>query len=240
MCKPIIGITCNSLFKPVGTTDGKYITFNNREYETAILKAGGIPLLLPLITDTTILQSQVNLCHGILLAGGDDINPLLYGEEPTKFLGETNMLADKCHLATAKYALQRQKPLLGICRGMQVLNIACGGNVYQDISEYPRERYKHSQTAPRSQCCHTISTEENSLLHTLLGTTLQVNSFHHQAIHKLGKNINDTAWSKDRIIEGIELTDYPFAIGVQWHPEIMLTEGDLMLPLFEAFIHACS
>lgn len=237
--KPIIGITTNALFKPVGNTDGKWITYNNVEYEKAILRVGGIPLLLPVTSDLEVIKAQLDLCQGILLAGGDDLNPLTYSEEPTKLLGETNMATDRCHLAIAHYALITQKPLLGICRGMQVLNVACGGNVYQDLSEYPRERFKHTQTAPRFECCHSISTLEGSLLNQLLGATLQVNSFHHQAIHRLGTKVTDTAWSKDRIIEGIELDDYPFGVGVQWHPEIMLASDNKMLTLFETFISAC-
>lgn len=240
MFKPIIGITTNLLYRPSGTSDGKYTTHNNQEYDLAIIQGGGLPILLPLTSDPTLIQQQVSLCDGILLAGGDDINPLLYGEEPLKALGETNTDVDIHHLALVKCAIKHQKPILGICRGMQLLNIACGGNVHQDLSDYPRERFKHSQLAPRSQCCHTITTEDDSLLFHLLGPSFPTNSFHHQALHRLGTNISATAWSKDRIIEGIELSNYPFGIGVQWHPEIMLQQSSDMLPLFKAFIEACS
>ena len=239
MSKPIIGITSNLLYRSSGTIDGKFTTFNNQEYDKAIIMAGGIPILLPITSDEDIIQSQVSLCDGILLAGGDDVNPLLYGEEPQKYLGETNSDVDFHHLTLAKEALSKQKPILGICRGMQLLNIACGGNVYQDLSEYPREYFKHSQIAPRTQCSHTVKTEEDSLLCKLLGPSFQTNSFHHQALHRLGENISATAWSKDRIIEGIELTNYCFGIGVQWHPEIMLMQNQGMMPLFIAFIKAC-
>ena len=239
MKKPIIGITSNLLYR-AAAIDGKFATNNNREYDEAILQAGGIPLLLPITTDLDCIKHYVDLCDGILLAGGDDINPLLYGEEPDRNLGETNAEVDCNHLALAKYTLEKGKPLLGICRGMQVLNIACSGNVYQDLGDYPRDHIKHAQIALRAQCCHTIITEEGSKLHQLLGSSFPVNSFHHQAVHRLGENVLATAWAKDRIIEGIEVTTQPFAIGVQWHPEIMLHLDTSMQPLFTAFIHACT
>lgn len=239
MNKPIIGITSNLLYRNVNDVDGKVTTCNNQEYDLAITKAGGIPILLPVTTDLDTIKAQVALCQGFLFAGGDDLNPLLYGEEPHKALGQVHSVTDRHQLTLIKQVLESRKPLLGICRGMQVLNVACGGNLYQDLSEYPRDRIKHSQLAPRHECTHTITVEPDSLIDTLLGDTFATNSFHHQAVHRLGTNIIATAWSKDRMIEGIELASYPFALGVQWHPEIMLMHSDAMLPLFTHFINSC-
>ncbi len=238
MSHPIIGITTNLLYRP-SATDGKFITANNQEYDQAILATGGIPLLLPNTLSTDCITSQLALCDGILLAGGDDINPLVYGEEPSSGLGETNTLVDTYQLKLTALALASGKPILGICRGMQVLNIACGGNVYQDLSDNPKVLYKHMQAAPREQCCHTVTTSPNSILAQLFGDSFEVNSFHHQAVHKIGKTLTPIAWALDGTVEAICNPLTPFTLGVQWHPEIMLHASQQMRPLFEAFIAAC-
>lgn len=238
MTKPIIGITTNLLYRP-GPYSGRYATNNNQDYEAAIFKAGGIPILLPPTKSITDIEGQLNICNGLLLAGGDDVNPILYGEQPNQHLGETNTLTDLHHLNLTKLALEKQIPILGICRGMQVLNIVCGGNVYQDLSEYPHQYLQHQQKAPRYESIHAITTDKNCLLNQILGSSFNTNSFHHQVIHKLGTDMIATAWAKDFAIEGIELQNYPFAIGVQWHPEIMLTRSNEMLPLFKRFIEVC-
>lgn len=239
MSKPIIGITTNLLYRP-GPYSGRYSTNNNKDYEDAILKAGGIPILLSPTTQLEDTKAQLLLCQGLLLAGGDDLSPILYGEQPSKGLGETNSLVDIHHLNLAKLALQQKLPILAICRGIQVLNIAKGGNVYQDINEYPHQSLQHQQKASRYDVSHTVTTDKSSLLNELLGASFLTNSFHHQSLHKLGQDVIATAWAKDLVIEGIELQNYPFGIGVQWHPEIMLALSDTMLPLFKKFIEVCS
>lgn len=239
MPKPIIGITTNLLYRP-GPYSGRSSTNNNKDYEDAIFKAGGIPILLPPTAHLEDTRAQLQLCQGLLLAGGDDINPILYDEEPSKVLGETHLLADIHHLTLAKLALELNLPILAICRGMQVLNIVKGGNVYQDLTEYPYDYLQHQQKAPRYDVVHTVTTDKNCLLNELLGPSFPTNSFHHQVLNKLGQDIIATAWTKDLVIEGIELQNYPFAVGVQWHPEILLALSDSMLPLFKKFIEVCS
>ncbi len=239
MNKPIIGITTNLLYRS-GPYSGRYSTNNNKDYEDAIFKAGGVPILLPPTIHIEETEAQLRLCQGLLLAGGDDFNPILYGEQPTKGLGETNSLVDIHHLNLTKLALKQPMPILAICRGMQALNIAQGGNVYQDINEYPHQSLQHQQKASRYDVSHTVTTDKNCLLNTLLGDSFPTNSFHHQTLHKLGQDVVATAWAKDLVIEGIELQGHPFAVGVQWHPEIMLALSDSMLPLFKKFIEVCS
>lgn len=237
--KPIIGIPMHLMYVGSNPFGGKEISYCNEDFTQAIYKAGGIPLLLPFVSSKDDILTQLILCDGILLPGGDDINPLLYGEEPSKDLGDVCARIDQYELTLATLALSSNKSILGICRGCQLLNIALGGNVYQDISEYPTPYLKHAQKARRFEPTHTITTTPGSILHNLFGDSVAVNSFHHQVIHKLGDGVVATAQAKDGIIEGIELPSKPFILGVQWHPEIMLTESESMLPLFKQFIDSC-
>lgn len=236
--KPIIGIPTHLMF--IGNSlGGKDICYISEEYCQSVSKAGGIPLLLPPTTSLEDLTGQLKFCNGLLLPGGDDINPLIYGEEPYKDLGEVHLKVDRYEITLTQLALELNVPILGICRGCQLLNIACGGNVYQDLSEYPSAYLKHTQKAKRYEPTHTISISPSSLLTPIFGTTLSVNSFHHQAINHLGKDLVATAYAKDGIIEAIEMPSRHFVMGVQWHPEIMLMDSDAMLPLFELFVLSC-
>lgn len=237
--KPIIGIPTHLMFIGSSPSGGKEISYCNEDFSLAISKSGGIPLLLPTLESNEDILSQLLLCDGILLPGGDDINPLLYGEEPSSNLGEVYSRVDQYEMTLTHFALSHNKPILGICRGCQLLNIVLGGNVYQDLSEYPTTHLKHSQKARRYEATHTINIQPDSLLGVLFGNSLEVNSFHHQAIHNLGKNLVATAHAKDNVIEGIQLMTKPFVLGVQWHPEIMLGNSHAMLPLFQAFINSC-
>lgn len=237
--KPIIGIPVHLMYVGSNPFGGKEIAYCNEEFTQAVYKSGGIPLLLPFVSSKDDILTQLILCDGILLPGGDDINPLLYGEEPSKDLGDVCARIDQYELTLTSLALSSNKPILGICRGCQLLNIALGGNVYQDIGEYPNFHLKHAQKARRFEATHTITTVPDSILHSLLGDSVAVNSFHHQVINTLGEGLLATARTKDGIIEGIELPSKPFTIGVQWHPEIMLNDSDSMLPLFKRFITSC-
>jgi putative glutamine amidotransferase len=205
-------------------------------YCNAIEKAGGIPVLLP---PTLHVTHQLYICKGIVFPGGGDVNPCLYGEEPHIGLGKFDSLVDAHQLHLAKAALACDFPLLGICKGMQILNIACGGNIYQDLSDYPRLTLSHMQKGPRSDYFHSINIEKNTKLYHLFGSSLLVNSFHHQIIHHLGDGFIASAHSKDGVIEAIEIPDKTFVLGVQWHPEVLISPSYAMELLFESFIHAC-
>ncbi|MGL6173873.1 MAG: gamma-glutamyl-gamma-aminobutyrate hydrolase family protein [Cellulosilyticaceae bacterium] len=237
--KPIIGIPTHLMYVGSSPSGGKEISYCNEDFSLAIYRAGGMPLLLPILESKDDILNQLLLCDGLLLPGGDDINPLLYGEEPSPHLGEVYAKVDHYELMLTRFALSSNKPILGICRGCQLLNISLGGNVYQDISEYPTPYLKHAQSARRFEATHTITFDPNSLLGKLFNPTISVNSFHHQVIHTLGKDLIATAHAKDGIIEAIELPSKPFIVGVQWHPEIMVNGSDEMLPLFKQFIASC-
>ena len=229
--KPIIGICSNYT-----VTENLPSYLITTHYCKAIEKAGGIPILLP---PTLHVMHQLNLCKGLLFPGGGDVNPSLYGEEPSSHLGSFNSLIDAHQLHLAKAAFTYDLPLLGICKGMQILNIAAGRNIYQDLSEYPHPTLCHTQKGPRTDAFHSIEIEENTKLYHLFGKSLVVNSFHHQSIHHLGKNFIPSAYAKDGIIEGIEMRSKSFVLGVQWHPEVLVSMSTSMDLLFEAFIDAC-
>lgn len=224
--KPIIGITPDYSYETK-----KYML--HEDYVTAIEKAGGCPILL------TPHQPLPDFFDGILLSGGGDIDPLLFGEEPLLQSGEISPLRDAYEIRLCHEALAKNLPILGICRGMQVMNIAAGGSIYQDIGVQAGTSLKHSQQAPRSYGTHSIIMEENTLLFKLWNKKCTVvNSLHHQAVRQLGEGFVASAHSADGLAEAIEHQNNPFALGVQWHPEAMQTEEQSLL--FAAFLQAAA
>lgn len=224
--KPIIGITPNYSYETK--------TFSlHEDYVAAIERAGGCPIVL------MPRQPLPAFLDGILLSGGGDIDPLLFGEEPLCQSGEISPLRDAYEMRLCHEALAQDIPLLGICRGMQVMNIAAGGRIYQDIGAQAGTSLKHIQQAPRSYGTHSIFIEENTLLTDLWeNRRTTVNSLHHQAVSVLGDGFLAIARSADGLIEAIEHRDCLFALGVQWHPEAMKTEE--MGLLFTAFVAAAA
>lgn len=205
---PLIGITVGN------NTDGDF--FLRRQYCSAILKAGGIPIMLPPVGRPI---SAVGICNGILLSGGGDISPTLckFDKYDPTLIFEPSPERDKYELELTNLALERNLPVLAICRGIQVLNVACGGSLKFDIPG-------HTQKLSRDQPSHSISISENTLLHHLIGEKeLAVNSFHHQAIDGIGKNLIVSATAEDGEIEAVEAPNLRYCIGVQWHPEHMHT-----------------
>lgn len=227
---PVIGLTGNF-------QDGACTLMEG--YFASILKAGGVPFIIPPYDNHNSLLNTLNAVDGIVLTGGADINPLFLGEEPIKELHNINSRRDYQELLLTRLAADRQIPILGICRGMQVMNAALGGTLYQDIdAQMEHTCIKHSQDLDRSFASHTVHIVKDSLLYRLLQTeTFPVNSFHHQAIKNQAPGFRVTAWSNDGVAEAIESTEYKSMLGVQWHPECFLQEEDnCMLPLFDWFI----
>lgn len=236
MKKPLIGITTGFFMVETGVFAGMERVYVNKDYIDAIEKAGGMPVLLPPVEDQEILAYFVGLCDGFLFSGGIDVNPVLYGRSPHVALGNVNTHWDRADLALLHRILDTDKPVLAICRGHQLLNIACGGTLYQDLSEMPEPAFKHSQTANRADRIHTVEIVPGSILGELFGTSVFVNSFHHQTLWELGEGLRVTARSEDGVIEAVQMDAKPFVVGVQWHPEMLLTGSDDMLPLFEKLV----
>lgn len=224
--KPLIGITPDYSYE-------KRRFKISEDYTNAITKAGGVPVLLIPGEDFP------EFIDGLLFSGGGDINPLLFGEEPIWENGEISPLRDSYELALCKEALARDIPLLGICRGMQIMNIAAGGGIYQDIAVQTGTTLKHSQQAPRPCGTHSVIPAEGSLLSRLWqAEKIIVNSVHHQAVSTLGNGMRAAAQSPDGLTEAIEGAEKSFVLGVQWHPEAM--EAKEQGALFAHFVQAAA
>ena len=232
--RPMIGIT-------PGFTDDKNRLLISRGYVDGVNKAGGFAVLLPLSADEDILETAMNRCDGFLLSGGPDIDAKYYGELNYRFNGGINPIRDRMEIYIARKAVAEGKPVLAICRGIQVLNVALDGSLYQDIHFQIKDRdlLKHTQEAPEWYPIHDVSVIKGSKLWSCYGMEcLGVNSFHHQAVKEPGKGLRPVSWSPDGIIEAIEHENHVFAVGVQWHPELMWQENIEVLKLFEAFVSA--
>lgn len=218
--KPLIGITANY-------TDGD-ASLRDRYY-TQIADAGGVPVIIPPLADKDIIINTLDNIDALLLTGGADHNPLWSGQQPHPALHNINQARDLPELLATRLACNRQMPILGICRGMQTIAIALGGEVCQDIPHTP-QLIKHSQEADRTEPTHSVDIEPDSALHGIFGTDrIFVNSFHHQAVTSPGKGMRITATAPDGTAEAMESTCHKPVIGVQWHPEWMGADG---LPLF--------
>lgn len=227
--RPVIAIT--------GNYDKETCTLAEGYYQS-VLKAGGIPLIIPPFYETDRLGELLDRIDGIIFSGGGDPNPLLFGEEPIRELHSITPERDVQELLLIRLAYDRQIPMLGICKGIQMINVALGGTLYQDIhTQMPGTRIKHSQDQDRRYPSHTINIEAGSVLHRIFGDSMPVNSFHHQACKEPAPCLKVTALSTDGVIEAVESNEFKSIMGVQWHPETYILRNDNeMLPIFQWLI----
>ncbi len=240
MARPVIGIPCFAS-KRAGTLRPLY--GNNRAYSKAVEMAGGTPVLIPHFDDLADLEPLCSRLDGLLLPGGMDVHPNAYGEEPHTLLGSVDLNEDRLDLALANYFLEMDLPILGICRGMQVLNVVARGTLYQDIHDQRPDSLKHAYTGkPRAYRAHAINIAPGTKLAELMGAEpLMVNSFHHQGVKTLGRNAVVSATAPDGMIEGMEFPNHRFVVAVQCHPEELTVAGDeRALRLFQGFIQAAT
>ena len=224
--QPVIGIT--------GNYDDLTCKLGQGYYKS-VVAAGGVPVIIPPVADTDTIVNTLSHIDGLILSGGGDFNPLWTGEEPSTKLGGINKERDLPELLITRLAYNRQIPMLGICRGIQTLAIALGGEVAQDISD--KATVKHSQNADRSEATHTVIIESDSKLAQIYNDErIAVNSFHHQAVKAAGEKFRVVAKATDGIIEAIESTEFKSILGVQWPPECLETG----LPLFQWLVTEAS
>lgn len=233
--KPLIGILSNITLPNENTTLNIERVFVGKTYIEAVEKSGGIPIVVPVNTNEENIRKIIEVVDGIIISGGVDVNPVLYNEEPIEELGYIHPDIDEFDLLAIKIAIELKKPIFGICRGAQIINVALGGSLYQDIS-YAKSYLKHFQEAKSYVGTHYIEVVDNSVLYEILGKKILVNSYHHQSIKELGKGLKPIAYSKDGIVEAIQGNDDKFILGVQWHPEMMASYDENMLGIFKMFI----
>lgn len=243
---PMIGITCNYDPKDtVGQTScmgiaGQDWDFVAGDYVYAVEKAGGIPLILPRLKNMDNLKPLLDKLDGILVSGGHDVDPRSYGARITGKCGRIVPERDTMDLYITRYALENGKPLLGICRGIQILCAATGGTIYQDLESEGNFMHHFMDASPRQYPVHKVKIAEGSLLEKIFGKTeVEVNSYHHQAVKTVGKGMKIIACSEDGVPEAVEPENSKaFVLGVQWHPEMMFTSEEQQ-KIFKAFVRAC-
>ena len=236
---PVIGLT--SITIPSKAEYRPPRVGQNQTYIQAALRAGAAPLLIPHMTDHRLLRTLYDRLDGLLLPGGEDVAPAHYRELAHEKCGTPSLERDETELMLARWAVGEGKPLLAICRGIQVLNVALGGSLYQDIQAQIPGAAKHDWYPghPRNLRAHGVACTPGSRLAGLIGTpSLEVNSLHHQALKKLAPDLEITARAPDGIVEAVEVPSHPFALGVQWHPEELAAEDAQAQGLFDALVEA--
>jgi putative glutamine amidotransferase len=239
--RPLIGLTCCSDRGPdwIPHASEQYLDFLFRDYQRGVEFAGGIPALIPIVKDLSTVKALLGRIDGLILTGGPDVSTRFYGEEPKVGIRGMDYERDLIEIEATKEAKKRSIPILGICRGIQLIAVAFGGTLHQDISrELPRS-LDHSQKAPKRINTHKVKLNTKSRLFKILQEeTIWVNSNHHQAIKALPSHFVATAKASDGIIEAIEDPRERFLIGVQWHPEATWIHDKASQKLFAALVKA--
>ena len=242
---PIIGVTA-TLRQDVDCAAqrplGRFVRAD-LDYVEGVAEAGGVPVVLPPVVGARAAEELLDGMDGLLLSGGSDLDPSYYGEKPVPELGVTIPERDAFEMALLEHALRRKIPILGICRGMQILNVALGGTLYQDLPSQVDHMVLlgHRQETPKWQPTHEVEMDGGSKVTEIMGTgELKVNSYHHQAIKVLASGLVAVAYSPDGVIEAVESDDLSkrWLIGVQWHAEAMRDAGPEHRRLFEAHVGA--
>ncbi|MGM9902983.1 hypothetical protein A5844_001738 [Enterococcus sp. 10A9_DIV0425] len=232
-----IGIAANQLTKAIDTFQGNQVTYTPQGFVNAVTQAGGLPIVLP-ISSPESAAAFIQKIDKLLLAGGQDISPDLYGEAPHPKLGGVNKQRDLFEQALILEALKQKKPIFAVCRGMQLLNVTLGGTLYQDLSLYPQWTIKHDQQpTPPQFTTHEINASPDTLLSPLVKESCYVNSYHHQAIKDLAPSLKAIAFSPDGLIEAVESqTEDTRLLGVQWHPELSHQTNPVDQEIFDFFV----
>lgn len=232
--KPIIAI--------FGVIDDEKTATIGYPYIRAIEESGGIPVILPYTENEETLDRYIEICDGFFFTGGKDVEPNRYNEEPQAYCGIIQKYRDNLEFSAFRKIFQTEKAILGVCRGCQIINVALGGTLYQDIPSQINTDIVHKQQGEKHLPSHSVSIVDNTPLSELVdgAPRMQANSFHHQAIKTLGKGLEVTAYADDGIIEGIYLKSERYLRGYQWHPERLYGSDINNRKLFDDFIKACT
>ena len=231
----LIGITCG-----MKTQAGKNMVSIPEAYMQAVFKAGGLPVIIPETVSAAELDGLRMRLDGLLLTGGADVNPLRFNGKPNPKVYGIDEQRDEVEINLARLAASTGWPFLGICRGIQVINVALGGTLFTDIADQLPDALKHDydSSTERAREAHPVQLEAGSALARILGgTSVKVNSLHHQGIEKIAADLRPIAEASDHLVEAVELPGHPFGLGVQWHPEAM-PDSPQMQALFRAFVEA--
>lgn len=245
MNRPLIGITTQTLQSIDGIPDSLPSSWvMNQRYAHTVAAAGGLPVLVPLLyEDPDMLRAMYERFDGIFIPGGVDMDPATFHETPHAKLGRIDPPRDATELMLAKWAIEDGKPLFGLCRGLQVINVALGGTLHQDLeAEMPgsiKHDYFPNAGFTREHLAHDVTIEPDSRLGRIVGNhVLPVNSMHHQGIRTLGTGLKATAFAPDGLIEALEAEGDNYVVAVQWHPEALADRDEKMAALFHSFVAA--
>ncbi|GEL15327.1 gamma-glutamyl-gamma-aminobutyrate hydrolase family protein [Pediococcus cellicola] len=235
--KPIIAITADIRVADSEIINERRADFAPRGAVDAVLAAGGLPIVLP-YTSPELAHELVKTFDGLIIPGGPDVDPTFFGEEPIPEIGRTYYKRDAFEIALIKATIEEKKPIFGICRGLQVINVAMGGTVFQDLAaQDPTCKIRHAQAAPGEFPTHHVTIAQHSRITKILDTTRDyVNSRHHQAVRKVAVGLEVTAQSDDQVVEAVESTQGAEILAVQWHPENMWREFPKQLALFKDLV----
>ncbi|WP_410208931.1 gamma-glutamyl-gamma-aminobutyrate hydrolase family protein [Fusobacterium sp.] len=239
MRKPVIGIT--SAYEMEEGLRNYHRTTVSIDYTKGVVAGGGIPVVLPVINDKEVIKGQLALLDGLLLAGGNDINPFLYGQDFKEGIGLVSPERDQCEMVVLEEFLKTGKPILGICRGHQLLNVYFKGTLHQDLRYAGKNVLKHKQDFYPELPTHKVTIiDKDNFIYRLYGEIIYTNSFHHQVLDRLGEGLTEIAHTDDGIIEAFQKKGHKFLYGIQWHPEMMTARGNKeMEKTFVEFIKAC-
>jgi putative glutamine amidotransferase len=239
--RPLIGVTMGR--EKSQRFFGLNLFIMNQTYVRSLEALGALPVMIPLHMSEASLRGIFERLDGVFLPGGEDIDPSNYGEERHPLLGATDKERDRTELLLSRWAIETGMPVLGVCRGVQMINVACGGSLVQDLhSEFP-ELDKHDYFPPsfeRYRISHQVAVEPDSRLALAMGRKHEVNSMHHQGIHRVGFGLRVVARAEDGLPEALEAPALPFAVGVQWHPEELAKTDQMSTNLFYNFVEAAA
>lgn len=238
MPRPLIGLTAYREPASWGVWQDRLVTMLATGYTDSVRRGGGVPVLLPPAAGVTGLADDaavvVDSLDGLILTGGPDVDPARYGQDPHPTTGAPRRERDAWEFALLAAALDVELPVFAICRGLQVLNVGLGGTLHQHLPDVVHSDRHAPQSGAHGR--HTVRIEPGSRIGRLVGTGLDIATYHHQSVDRLGPGLVATAWADDGIVEAVEHVEHPWVVGVQWHPEV---DGDADVRLFEGFAAAC-